>query len=114
VNLVVALGGATHEGAQEGAANTLACRRAGRGCLYRGGFDDVDAERQDPVQSGDFDRSPDERVDSDHDPQRALMLICLCRGRREDGQARWTMRWKSVINTFAITFGDRWPAAETY
>jgi putative transposase len=30
------------------------------------------------------------------------------------GRARWTMRWKPVINAFAITFGDRWPAAETY
>jgi hypothetical protein len=24
------------------------------------------------------------------------------------------MRWKPAINAFAITFGDRWPAAETY
>jgi putative transposase len=24
------------------------------------------------------------------------------------------MRWKPVINAFAITFGDRWPDAETY
>jgi len=24
------------------------------------------------------------------------------------------MRWKPVINAFAITFGDRWPSAETY
>jgi putative transposase len=30
------------------------------------------------------------------------------------GSARWMMRWKPVINAFAITFGDRWPAAETY
>jgi putative transposase len=30
------------------------------------------------------------------------------------GSPRWTMRWKPVINAFAITFGDRWPAAETY
>jgi putative transposase len=30
------------------------------------------------------------------------------------GRARWTMRWKPVIDAFAITFGDRWPAAETY
>jgi putative transposase len=30
------------------------------------------------------------------------------------GRTRWTMRWKPVINAFAITFGDRWPAAETY
>ncbi len=30
------------------------------------------------------------------------------------GRARWTIRWKPVLNAFAITFGDRWPAAETY
>ncbi|ALE83219.1 transposase [Pseudonocardia sp. HH130629-09] len=30
------------------------------------------------------------------------------------GRTRWTMRWKPVINAFAITFGDRWPGAETY
>jgi putative transposase len=30
------------------------------------------------------------------------------------GRARWTMRWKPVLNAFAITFSDRWPAAETY
>ena len=30
------------------------------------------------------------------------------------GRARWTMRWKPVLNAFAITFGDRWPSAETY
>ncbi|AGM07959.1 transposase mutator type [Amycolatopsis keratiniphila] len=29
------------------------------------------------------------------------------------GRARWTMRWKPVINAFVITFGDRWPGAET-
>ncbi|MFG1611097.1 IS256 family transposase, partial [Actinoplanes sp. NPDC049265] len=30
------------------------------------------------------------------------------------GRTRWTIRWKPAINAFAITFGDRWPAAETY
>jgi len=30
------------------------------------------------------------------------------------GQTRWTMRWKPALNAFAITFADRWPAAETY
>ncbi len=30
------------------------------------------------------------------------------------GAARWMMRWKPVINAFAITFGDRWPVTETY
>jgi len=30
------------------------------------------------------------------------------------GRTRWAMRWKPVLNALAITFGDRWPAAETY
>ena len=30
------------------------------------------------------------------------------------GRARWTMRWKPALNAFAITFADRFPAAETY
>ena len=30
------------------------------------------------------------------------------------GKARWTMRWKPALNAFAITFGDRFPAAEAY
>jgi transposase-like protein len=30
------------------------------------------------------------------------------------GRARWMMRWKPAINAFSITFGDRFPGAETY
>jgi transposase-like protein len=30
------------------------------------------------------------------------------------GRARWTVRWKPALNAFAITFADRFPAAETY
>jgi putative transposase len=30
------------------------------------------------------------------------------------GRTRWAMRWKPALNAFAITFGDRLPAAETY
>ena len=30
------------------------------------------------------------------------------------GRARWPMRWKPTLNAFAITFGDRFPAADTY
>jgi len=30
------------------------------------------------------------------------------------GQARWVTRWKPALNAFAITFADRFPAAETY
>ncbi len=30
------------------------------------------------------------------------------------GRARWAMRWKPVLNAFAITFGTRWSGAETH
>jgi putative transposase len=30
------------------------------------------------------------------------------------GRTRWTMRWKPVLDAFAITFSDRWPGAESY
>ena len=30
------------------------------------------------------------------------------------GRTRWAMRWKPALNAFAITFSDRFPAAETY
>jgi transposase-like protein len=30
------------------------------------------------------------------------------------GRTRWAMRWKPALNAFAITFADRFPAAETY
>jgi hypothetical protein len=30
------------------------------------------------------------------------------------GQVRWTMRWKPALNAFAITFADRFSAAEAY
>jgi hypothetical protein len=30
------------------------------------------------------------------------------------GKARWALRWKPARNAFAVTFGDRFPAAEAY
>jgi hypothetical protein len=30
------------------------------------------------------------------------------------GKTRCAMRWKPALNAFAITFGDRFPGAETY
>ena len=33
---------------------------------------------------------------------------------RASRSTRWAMRWKPALNAFAITFGDRFPAAETY
>ena len=30
------------------------------------------------------------------------------------GRTRWARRTEPAINAFAITFGDRFPAAETY
>jgi putative transposase len=54
-----------------------------------------------------------------HFPNEQAALKCLYLVTRSldptgTGRARWAMRWKPVINAFAITFGDRWPAAETY
>jgi transposase-like protein len=54
-----------------------------------------------------------------HFPSEQAALKCLYLVTRSldptgTGRARWAMRWKPVIDAFAITFGDRWPAAETY
>jgi|SRR5882757_1504422 len=54
-----------------------------------------------------------------HFPTEQAALKCLYLVTRSldptgTGSTRWTMRWKPVINAFAITFSDRWPAAETY
>ena len=54
-----------------------------------------------------------------HFPTEQAALKCLYLVTRSldptgTGRARWTMRWKPALNAFAITFGDRFPAAETY
>ena len=54
-----------------------------------------------------------------HFPTEQAALKCLYLVTRSldptgQGRARWTMRWKPALNAFAITFADRWPAAENY
>jgi transposase-like protein len=54
-----------------------------------------------------------------HFPTELAALKCLYLVTRSldptgRGQVRWATRWKPAINAFAITFGDRFPAAETY
>ncbi|ALL85866.1 transposase (plasmid) [Pseudonocardia sp. EC080619-01] len=54
-----------------------------------------------------------------HFPTEQAVMKCLYLVTRSldptgTGRTRWTTRWKPVINAFAITFGDRWPGAETY
>ena len=54
-----------------------------------------------------------------HFPTEQAALKCLYLVTRSldptgQGRTRWTMRWKPVIDAFAITFSDRWPDAETY
>ena len=54
-----------------------------------------------------------------HFPTEQAALKCLYLVTRSldptgRGKARWAMRWKPVLNAFATTFGDRFPAAETY
>jgi putative transposase len=54
-----------------------------------------------------------------HFPNEQAALKCLYLVTRSldptgQGRARWMMRWKPALNAFAITFSDRFPAAETY
>jgi transposase-like protein len=54
-----------------------------------------------------------------HFPNEQAALKCLYLVTRSldptgTGRTRWTMRWKPALNAFAITFSDRFPAAETY
>ncbi len=54
-----------------------------------------------------------------HFPTEQAALKCLYLVTRSldptgTGRTRWAMRWKAALNAFAITFGDRFPAAETY
>ncbi len=54
-----------------------------------------------------------------HFPTEQAALKCLYLVTRSldptgRGQTRWALRWKPALNAFAITFADRWPAAETY
>jgi putative transposase len=54
-----------------------------------------------------------------HFPSEQAALKCLYLVTRSldptgVGRARWTIRWKPALNAFAITFADRFPAAEDY
>ncbi|MDQ1496600.1 MAG: putative transposase [Actinomycetota bacterium] len=54
-----------------------------------------------------------------HFPSEQAALKCLYLVTRSldptgRGRARWAVRWKPALNAFSITFGDRFPAAETY
>jgi putative transposase len=51
---------------------------------------------------------------SEHAALKCLYLVTRSLDPTGTGRARWTMRWKPVLDAFAITFGDRWPTAETY
>ncbi len=43
---------------------------------------------------------------------KVLYLVTRGMDPKGTGQARWAMRWKPALNTFAVTFADRMPAAE--
>jgi putative transposase len=54
-----------------------------------------------------------------HFPTEQAALKCLYLVTRSldptgSGRTKWAARWKPALNAFAITFGDRFPAAETY
>jgi putative transposase len=71
-----------------------------------------------PRVSGSSQNSPMIKARG-HFPSEQAALKCLYLVTRSldptgTGRARWAMRWKPALNAFAITFGDRFPAAETY
>jgi putative transposase len=43
---------------------------------------------------------------------KCLYLVTRSPDPKATGQTRWARRWKPALNAFAITFGDRMPAAE--
>jgi putative transposase len=43
---------------------------------------------------------------------KCLYLVTRSLDPKGTGQTRWAMRWKPALNAFAITFGDRMPAAQ--
>jgi hypothetical protein len=45
---------------------------------------------------------------------KCLYLVTRSLDPTGQGKTRWAMRWKPALNAFAITFADRFPAAETY
>ncbi len=54
-----------------------------------------------------------------HFPTEQAALKCLYLVTRSldptgTGRAKWAVRWKPALNAFAVTFADRFPAAETY
>ena len=54
-----------------------------------------------------------------HFPTEQAALKCLYLVTRSldptgTGRTKWAVRWKPALNAFAITFGDRFPVAETY
>jgi Transposase, Mutator family len=51
---------------------------------------------------------------SEHAALKCLYLVTRSLDPTGVGRARWTMRCTPALNAFAITFSDRFPAAETY
>ena len=43
---------------------------------------------------------------------KTLYLVTRGLDSKGTGQARWAARWKPALNSFAVTFADRMPAAE--
>ncbi|MCU1500112.1 MAG: family transposase [Acidimicrobiales bacterium] len=46
--------------------------------------------------------------------QKCLYLVTRSLDPTGAGRTRWDVRWKPALNAFAITFSDRFPAAENY
>ena len=57
---------------------------------------------------------PEDTSPSEQAAIKCLYLVTRSLDPTGTGRTRWAMRWKPALNAFAVTFGDRFPAAETY
>jgi putative transposase len=70
--------------------------------------------RREPGCTGDSMPPARPRCPTQAASTKCLYLVTRSLDPTGRGRARWAMRWKPALNAFAITFGDRFSAAETY
>jgi len=72
-------------------------------------LDERDRESERPLQpSGPGQRA----LPNEQSTMKTLCLVARSLDPKGTDQTRWVMRWKPVLNAFAITFADRIPAAQ--
>jgi hypothetical protein len=72
----------------------------------------LDNSVQNPGRPGRQRHTANSPAESEQAALKCLYLVTRSLDPTGTGRTRWTMRWKPALNAFAITFGDRFPAAE--